>query len=469
MLSSRDDAKPLKLSRQARKILQDAVMLYADPGRRNNAITKVLELATTDNNLTVKRIGEHSNNLIFRVEGMSDAPLIIQLTKKSPAAVRACLILEDINPTWTPDTYFAETAPAKAADTKPAFQILIVECLQHDLFNLIESLSPDESSFEKRFSIAIGVGNQLSDVLQFLTAHRLIWTDMKPGNILLRKNGSIAIADHKTLQDPGCLDRKDDAVVKLIHDKFKYVKKGYQNLHFDEVTEPYLSEYFRLEQQCCANTTEEARLFWEQEYSYQLAVHLHYILIPEKSPRLSADFPINIAENNLQTSFNFDYPVFQTDKGRCMREIIELLGAHNPSQRMHHSELSGLLGLVNKPELFAAKVKEIRQKIENDPTRFIDQLKELGARADKLREMQETFKEFTEQPKKRGSRLGLKKKRDSKSPRQSHQPQPDRASRRLSDPGNEALFKPSRQSLKPLHKSEPEPSGTLKPKRNTKE
>lgn len=402
MQSSRFNPAEMRVPKTIHAILGAAVFHYAND-QQDQAIAKIMEITTLNSNYRLQRIGKHGNNLIFKLLGFAEEPLIIQLITKSVAAEDAYRILKEANPSWMARTADSVTYFRKNEDL--FYTASIIEYCCANLSEFVETLEK-EKDFSKRIHAAVQITSGLSDILRFLTANKLIWTDLKPANILLRHNQDQVIADFKTIFNPELMPKKDEILGTDIDGEFQMRKKGFENISFTETTDAYLSEHFRIEGRALQTTPIAARFAWEQEYSYQLAVLLHYILATPETPRLSPRFDTEILKDHHRTAFDFSDPLFDSLEGQALKQIIELLGAHDVNQRIHHSELPGLMQCIKIPDVFNEKIAELKETYTNNREAFINRMEAFATSLPKLVEAEKTFQAIQEtSPRRRSSIL----------------------------------------------------------------
>ena len=205
--------------------------------------------------------------------------------------------------------------------------------------------------------LASDVGKGVASMMSDLSGSEVLWTDIKPGNILFHKDGSIAIADTKAFTP----------IEKMPYRRIKGDKNifNYSGL----VTEGFLSDHMR--RNVLGGELKRANLqsVWEKEYSYQLGVLLHYIATGNEyvSPRFNLD---------PYQALDFNKPIFATEEGARLQYVIEKLIDHNPTQnltddkyyfqtnpdnRIHVGQAMELLALISSKEQFEAKAKEISE------------------------------------------------------------------------------------------------------------
>ena len=99
MQSSRFNPEDVNVPKNIHAILGAAAFHLAND-ERQNAIKKVMEIAALNNKYRLERIGKHGNNVVFKLAGLAEEPLVIQLSVKSAAAEDAYNTLKKINPNW---------------------------------------------------------------------------------------------------------------------------------------------------------------------------------------------------------------------------------------------------------------------------------------------------------------------------------------------------------------------------------
>lgn len=253
-----------------------------------------------------------------------DKKVIIQLCRKSPENKKADKILAATKYPWQVDSIFSATIPAQDIP-KDRVCLTVMDCYPNNLEKMIQRLRHAHDP-EACIAAARNIGHQLSGILKTLKAHDLIWTDMKPGNLLLRDNDQIVIADVKGIVDPAKLNRR---------------KRGNQSLIFGDVSSGFLSSDFKEKRQMSTRDAGEAKGVWEREYSYNLAITLYVLATATKVESIIS------AGGDEGIYFNFNYRVFQTPAGQRLQYIIAKLGDPNLLDRMHHEDADKLLSLLD--------------------------------------------------------------------------------------------------------------------------
>lgn len=237
-------------------------------------------------------------------------------------------------------TYFAKTYdipilskvyfPEKenAHNNFPRGKVVIGSFVERLPNSLVSKLN-DLANYKNKtmlLEFTVKAGMQLCDILNDLNAHNVIWVDLKPGNLLLRSDNTIVIADKKAFYPKSKI-----SLVKTTN-KINATESFLPNL---PKSPPYLSKQGEviLDSYPANNIqADEAReavfLQWQKEYSYQLALVLYMLAanISEKDPAFE-----KIKENG----FDFNYPIFKsTPEGQRFKKLLIALSDPDPDKRM---------------------------------------------------------------------------------------------------------------------------------------
>lgn len=292
------------------------------------------------------------NNKVYAINGAESVAsvILIAVHREWATSAYAKLTEGDIRPKWLPESFYRRSGDFydNGYRVNSTLSVEVIERCPTNLSKYVKQLHSKDDNFDKRIHDAMNIGMQLSDFLSDIRRKGLIYTDMKPGNILLRANIKIVIADLKAIQDPA---------------KLLKLKTG--EIEFTDVSPPFLSESFRRNNLESTKSPEAAIAAWEKEYSYQLAVQLHFVLTGNLR-----ETPANLADCK-ETKFDFSHPIFQTDAGKNMKYIIKRLGDNDPAKRIRHADAKELLKVVKDPQQF----KEMRAQAEKNVVKGVSLMK----------------------------------------------------------------------------------------------
>ncbi len=185
---------------------------------------------------------------------------------------------------------------------------------------------------EDPYILAAAVAKQVSAFLTDLSKRDFIWTDLKVGNLLLRDNKELVVADTKAIFQANAIQNRGGKA------------------NFTDVTETYLSRAFVDQLQGQTINYADRKIAFEREYSYQLGMVLYTIATGKEVMTCAAT-------SNSHNSKGRDEkphwgPYFNTDKGKELRYLIERLTDPNPAKRMSHDMAVSFL--KDSPALSAA-------------------------------------------------------------------------------------------------------------------
>lgn len=348
--------------RRAEKLLSDSF------GKYNLTVRKLAKV----NNANYVSYDKYEEEIVIQIEDSSsdeeassseeehkkippDKKIIIQLCRKSPEAVKADDILREKKYEWLVGGVFFTSTQAKDFPDDRVY-MTVMEYYPNTLEKMIARLRAENDPIAC-IRAARNIGHQLSTILTTLRKHNLIWTDMKPGNLLLTSDEKIVIADTEGIIDPSLIPKR---------------KKDSKTLIFGEISPAFVSEDFMKFRVKNTGGPEEAKAIWEREYSYQLAVTLHS-LATASPPRESQEVG--------ETSFDFSHPVFATEVGQRLQYIISRLGDNQLLDRMHHEDADALLGLLEDPQAFDKLQDKVEIKIAVAKERSESMYKDYGIRS----------------------------------------------------------------------------------------
>lgn len=307
----------------------------------------------------IKMLGG-TNNVNFMVE-TDDAEIVLQLGVRVPVtdtAVKSLGGTESKPPKWLAKKhgeavlkdeceYIKRESPVAHSlnkfPTKFEGYIAIVEKCPKTLSKRIKEVheSTSDTKNEEILRLTQDVGLQIFGMLDEISKKGVIWTDMKPGNILLRDNDELAIADTKAFNKP---------------ETMLYRQKKNENVinYSSAVTEGFLSQDFRVKKVEMAVDRSDLPQMWRNEYSYQMAIMLYYLATNQEvvSPRWPDD---------IYPPLNFDLPVFKTEVGQRLQSIIERLAHDDPLVRMDCKDAAKLLGHINNKLEFDVANDKLKQ------------------------------------------------------------------------------------------------------------
>lgn len=282
-----------------------------------------------------------SNNLVFKIANQGQNYIVkLETARSSSNVALERLEVDGVPPPWLTDTFVEVNQQAPHDDfndpdgydfdTSRTESIKIQEACTPLSARLEEIHREDNQNKEDEITtLAVRVGSQLSGLLGDISKQNVIWTDLKPGNILLRKDPihMVAISDTKAFRP-----------VEQLFTETKVDENGVSSLvvKHEDTTGAYISAKARID---CS--PEETIQEWNKEYSYQIAVVLY-----------------RIATNETKTTdqkFDFDetkHPYFASEEGKRLKYLIEALSHPEPDQRMKHGDAQELLQRLHNPKLF---------------------------------------------------------------------------------------------------------------------
>lgn len=306
----------------------------------------------------IKMLGG-TNNVNFMIE-TDDAEIVLQLGVRVPVTDTAVksLSTESKPPKWLAKKHGEavlkeecefvkrESPVAHSLNkfpTKFEAYIAIVEKCPKSLSARIKEVheSTSDTKNEDILKLTQNIGSQIFSMLDDINKKGVIWTDMKPGNILLRDDDQLAIADTKAFNKP---------------ETMLYRQKKNENVinYSSAVTEGFLSQDFRVKKIEMACDRSDLPQMWRNEYSYQMAIMLYYLATNEQvvSPRWPDD---------IYPPLNFDLPVFKTEVGQRLQSIIERLAHDDPIVRLDCKDAAKLLENINNKLEFDAANDKLKQ------------------------------------------------------------------------------------------------------------
>lgn len=380
---------------QARTV---AKAYFSSPASTNpDAAQKALENIYTPNVYEVRRLGGMNNtNFFIRKKDDSSPPIIIQLGERGIAndAAIAQLSLKK-RPDWLPkhstlqfrqagETTFLNDRNKRDPELPRIGCMTTMEVATPLTGHIrkIQDESKEAANFDKSFELVKDLGGQVSNLLSTLSENNIIWTDLKSGNLLLDPNNKIMIADTKAFLPVSMLELRANG-----------------NVSHEDVSGSYLSNDF-LNNRLTKTPPNQALAVWEKEYSNQLARVIYHAAT--NTERLTASI------SSPEQPFNFNHPVFQSEKGRRLIYIIKNLSHEDPNMRIHHTDAAKLLAVIDNDKKFEAafnEVKKMPEVVEKIVKKHGDKPIDLKVIADVV--VPQRFYEFAkimEEEKKRGAK-----------------------------------------------------------------
>lgn len=288
--------------------------------------------------------GVNNINILFQRENEPESAVVIQRgTYKEAVKIAIDQLSAEGRPDFLPRMYaqriiFSEED--KQFSTRDFTTMSIVENCYESLERRVGNVHKQNA--ENPILLAASIGIQLSELLTKLSEKDILWLDLKLGNILLSKDGSIITPDTKCFYPAAMLlmsEGKRPAV--------NFMEMG--------VTPSFLSRDFLDNKMETVDSRKKAKVIWEKEYSYQMAVILYKVATGLDRINFNAGFdhktPIP------QNEFDWNHPVFNSPEGQELKDIIEKLAQdgpknrYNPASRMDHKEA-------------AKRLSKLRSKIE---------------------------------------------------------------------------------------------------------
>lgn len=291
---------------------------------------------------TVQRFGGSNNkNFLVTNANSPQEKLIVQICKKSTEAESGFqAISTGAIQNWQPRTYGSASGPVTdGMNNNDVVHVVAMELCSGSLNQKIELAEQQPAA---RIKFAVSLGQQLSAMLTNLSDKGVIWTDIKPGNLLMRGSDQIVVVDTKGIQDPD-----------------KLIKRKNGSIMFADLTEPFLSEDFLSNRQMNTKPA-DVRATWEREYSYQVAAMLHYAV--------TGEYRHSTRNAGAVTTFDFTNPIFQTAEGKRLQVVIEKLGDNDPSKRIRHADAGEMLKVLHDPAKFAQKKAVAENNVVKGPS-----------------------------------------------------------------------------------------------------
>lgn len=297
-----------------------------------------------------------SNNLVFRVTDGDNQFIVKFGNTRATVSVALEELSKSGKPKWLVDTYAEATRQIEdplLRRNPPPFNANLDESL-----SIIEACIPLTKQIEdlhtenpqdiqtKITQMATKVGGDLAKIFRTMHDSNVVWTDLKCGNLLMRQDGSLAIADTKAFRRV---------------DQFLTRRDG--TIEYDgQTTANHISKDTKTD---CK--PEEALSAWDFEYRYQMAVVLYMVAT-------------NIDKLNNE-NFEFDkFDYFKTDEGKQLQFIIEKLSNPDPTQSMHYEDAAVLLKNIKENKVYNSYLKLINNEYQQE----LDKLTEAKGNVDEL-------------------------------------------------------------------------------------
>lgn len=278
---------------------------------------------------SIKYLGGDNNKNYIIKNSDDSASLVLQLSTCKDTSLEAVNLLSKSEPSYLAKCFqFSQAFPASNAtsglseeDQLPRV-VRVVELCDSNLENKTKEMQPQD-----RVIFAAELTGKCSHMLGDLSKNRVLWTDFKPGNVLLDTEGNIKVPDTKAFI------KVDDLVEKN------------NKVEFEDVTKSLCSRAF-IDADYDGIPYKDSQKVMESEYSYQLAVLLHNVATGELKRNYENSSNRN-NKNNRDMTFDYDkFPeVYSTPNGRELRTVIERLSNNNPSLRMPHQAAAQYLNM----------------------------------------------------------------------------------------------------------------------------
>lgn len=346
---------------------------YFEENRDKHHLLQMVQQHFADNQVTIRhqtiqpenvRLIGGENNINFLIETADKRiSMVIQLGVRPYAVNEACRVLGR-RQVWLAEQYGEQrwyTGKSERINdgsrcnreinlfmTGDYGYFLMMERCKGSLTEKVAALHATKASPNERIAFAQKIMKQLVDVLSIVSKNDIIWTDLKPGNILLRGDqDQVVISDMKAFR----------LVSQVL------VRSNLNDgLMFQETTAAYLSEGMidAMKLETMKEQMKEHKLIlesvkklwkklWEMEYSYQLGTLLYFIMTGKE--HLAPLVP-----GEKYSLFSFDDPVFEASEeekkckeegaGKRIQSIIELLTAPDMNRRFSFAKAWDLLKLV---------------------------------------------------------------------------------------------------------------------------
>ncbi|CDZ78149.1 Protein kinase domain protein [Legionella massiliensis] len=279
----------------------------------------------------------------------------------NPKFTAACTKNQALNPGTTRDSYQNS---------------IVVSCIEQFPMSFNEKVKLPQHS-DSIYTETADIAEQLSTMLTTLSQENIVWTDIKPGNLLARDDGSLAVADFKGLVDINTvfLQQSGDKVACNWNANTTtgfLSSEGFNNRLFS----------FKPDEKSTKDIGSQVREYffneWQKEYSYQVGILLYVSLTGKADEDLLATGRMDL---------NYDLPVFKTPQGQEYQRVLEALTHKDPDQRISHNKAAALLQqIASEPALSSEAESEcsvslMMTKMDANPKKVV---KKIEAKEEKV-------------------------------------------------------------------------------------
>lgn len=211
----------------------------------------------------------------------------------------------------------------------------------------IESTKGDEfaEASQKQIDLAVTIGQQSAALFASMSKKGIVWSDYKPGNLLLRKTDGdvkLAIADTKAILPVSELPMKNGRSGQIDLDSL-ITQSFLSNAGFQAVmSQPNPAEF---------------KAIIEKEYSYQMAVAMYYAMTGISVVNRDDRQQLSAGESK---TFDFGPDELKSPQAKRMQFIIEKLGDPEPDQRMSYADANALLAVLDNEKKFNTAVNKVK-------------------------------------------------------------------------------------------------------------
>lgn len=275
-------------------------------------------------NIDVDCVG-HGNNVVLKLTDKSSKETRILIASLFDEG-NEDTINKVVNSRFAAKTYYSKLVPSNVPSTHA--KITIVENVPHSLISKANNSKNDEEKIKN----AINIGKQISEFLGFLTTNNLVWKDLKPQNVLVREDNSIAISDMKAFRQNNN------------HDSLCDVTKQYLPIGMNKLIN---------------SSKPPDQSTWESIYSYQLAVILYHQatnVLVENIYHFD-----EVEKDNTHLLHNCDDEVFSSEEGQRLKFIIQSLANPDPKYQLKHHEAAELLSVLTDENQYKMRLEKINK------------------------------------------------------------------------------------------------------------